>query len=41
MLYEVGAKEVHMKISSPPIKFPDYYGIDTPNVSELLACIKA
>ena len=37
MLYEVGAKEVHMKISSPPIKFPDYYGIDTPNVSELLA----
>ena len=37
MLYDVGAKEVHMKISSPPIKFPDYYGIDTPNVSELLA----
>ena len=26
-----------MKLSSPPIKFPDYYGIDTPNVSELLA----
>jgi len=36
MLYESGAKEVHMKISSPPIKYPDYYGIDTPNISELL-----
>ena len=37
MLYDAGAKEVHMKISSPPIKYPDYYGIDTPNISELLA----
>ena len=37
MLYDAGAKEVHMKISSPPIKYPDYYGIDTPNVNELLA----
>ena len=37
MLYDAGAKEVHMKISSPPIKYPDYYGIDTPNVSELIA----
>ena len=37
MLYESGAKEVHMKISSPPIKFPDYYGIDTPIKEELLA----
>ena len=25
MLYDAGAKEVHMKISSPPIKYPDYY----------------
>ena len=37
MLYEAGAKEVHLKISSPPIKYPDYYGIDTPNKDELLA----
>ncbi len=37
MLYNSGAKEVHMVISSPPIKYPDYYGIDTPNVKELLA----
>jgi len=37
MLYEAGAKEVHMKIASPPIKYPDYYGVDTPNKKELLA----
>ena len=37
MLYDAGAKEVHMKISSPPIKYPDYYGIDTPIKQELLA----
>jgi len=37
MLYEAGAKEVHVRIASPPIKYPDYYGIDTPNKDELLA----
>ena len=37
MLYEAGAKEVHLRISSPPIKYPDYYGIDTPTEKELLA----
>jgi amidophosphoribosyltransferase len=37
MLYEAGAKEVHMKVASPPIKYPDYYGVDTPNKNELLA----
>ena len=37
MLYEGGAKEVHLKIASPPIKYPDYYGIDTPDKDELLA----
>ena len=37
MLYEAGAKEVHLKISSPPIRYPDYYGVDTPNQNELLA----
>jgi len=37
MLYEAGAKEVHLKIASPPIKHPDYYGIDTPDKDELLA----
>ena len=37
MLYEAGAKEVHLRIASPPIKHPDYYGVDTPNQNELLA----
>ena len=37
MLYDSGAKEVHLRIASPPIKFPDYYGVDTPSQNELLA----
>ena len=37
MVYEAGAKEVHLGISCPPIKFPDFYGIDTPNFNELMA----
>ncbi len=37
MLYEAGAKNVHLRIASPPIKFPDYYGVDTPTKKELLA----
>jgi amidophosphoribosyltransferase len=37
MMFEAGAKEVHMRISSPPIKHPDFYGIDTPRVKDLLA----
>ena len=37
MLYEAGAKEVHLRIASPPIKYPDYYGVDTPNQNELIA----
>ena len=37
MLYEGGAKEVHLRIASPPIKYPDYYGVDTPDKNELLA----
>ncbi len=37
MVFEAGAKEVHFGISSPPIKYPDFYGIDTPNYSELIA----
>ena len=36
-LYESGAKEIHLRIASPPIKFPDYYGVDTPSKNELLA----
>ena len=37
MLRESGVKEIHMRISSPPIKFPCYYGIDTPEEEELIA----
>ena len=37
MMYEAGAAEVHMRIASPPIRHPDYYGIDTPEVKSLLA----
>jgi len=37
MLREGGAKEVHFRISSPPIKFPCYFGIDTPRKEELIA----
>jgi len=37
MLREAGATEVHMRIASPPIKHPDYYGIDTPEKDNLLA----
>ena len=40
MLYDGGAKEVHVRISSPEIKFPDFYGIDMPSKSELLAANK-
>ena len=41
MLYDGGAKEVHVRISSPPIKFPDFYGIDMPSKKELLAANKS
>jgi amidophosphoribosyltransferase len=37
LLREAGAKEVHVRISSPPIKNPCFYGIDTSSESELIA----
>ncbi|WP_102830179.1 amidophosphoribosyltransferase [Bartonella bovis] len=37
MLRDAGAKEVHMRISSPMIFYPDFYGIDTPKIEDLLA----
>jgi len=36
MLRLAGAKEVHMRISSPPVKYPCYFGIDTPSRNELI-----
>ena len=40
MLYDTGAKEVHVRIASPEILFPDFYGIDMPTKKELLASNK-
>jgi len=37
MLRESGAREVHVRISSPPLKWPCFYGIDMPNQDELIA----
>ncbi|MEA2487706.1 MAG: amidophosphoribosyltransferase, partial [Actinomycetota bacterium] len=36
MLRDAGAREVHMRISSPPIKWPCFYGIDMPDQDELI-----
>ena len=37
MLYDAGAKEVHILISSPPVRYPDFYGINLPNQADLIA----
>jgi amidophosphoribosyltransferase len=37
MLRDAGVKEVHMLVSSPPVKYPCYYGIDTSQREELIA----
>jgi amidophosphoribosyltransferase len=37
LLREHGAREIHFRVSAPPITCPCYYGIDTPNRSELIA----
>jgi amidophosphoribosyltransferase len=37
MLRDAGATEIHMRISSPPTRWPCFYGIDTPSRAELIA----
>src|SRR5579884_3600900 len=37
MIFEAGASEVHLIITSPPVRHPDFYGINTPRQTELLA----
>ncbi len=37
LLKRAGAKEIHLRVSSPAIKFPSFYGIDTPSKEELIA----
>ncbi|HWE46774.1 MAG TPA: amidophosphoribosyltransferase [Caulobacteraceae bacterium] len=41
MVREAGAKEVHLRSASPPIKWPDFYGIDMPDRDKLLAANKS
>ena len=41
LLKEVGAKEVHMRVSSPPITYPCFYGIDTAERGQLIAAYKS
>ncbi len=41
MLYDAGAKEVHVRIACPEIRYPDFYGVDTPTKKELLAANKS
>jgi len=40
-LRAAGAKEVHLRISAPPIRFPCFYGIDFPHAGELIAAEKS
>jgi amidophosphoribosyltransferase len=39
-VFEAGAKEVHFLVSSPPVRFPDFYGIDTSKQERLIASSK-
>jgi amidophosphoribosyltransferase len=41
MLRAAGAREIHLRISSPPTRFPCHYGIDTPTREELIASNKS
>ena len=38
MLREAGAREVHMLVSSPPVRFPCFYGTDVSSGEALIAC---
>ena len=40
MLYKAGAKQVHVRIACPEIKYPDFYGVDMPTKKELLSSNK-
>jgi len=40
MLKDAGAKEVHLLVSSPPFKYPDFYGINAPDQKDLIAAVK-
>ena len=40
-MYHAGVKELHLLISSPPVRYPDFYGIDTPSQKDLIASEKS
>jgi amidophosphoribosyltransferase len=37
MMKDAGAKELHLMVSCPPVKYPDFYGINTPSQDDLIA----
>ncbi len=37
LIRDAGAREVHLRVASPPVRFPCFYGIDMPNPKELIA----
>ncbi len=37
MMFDAGASEVHLMITCPPVRYPDFYGINTPKQTDLLA----
>jgi len=41
MVREAGAREVHLRSASPPLKWPDFYGIDMPDADKLLAATRS
>ena len=41
ILKDAGAKELHLMISSPPVLYPDFYGINTPDQADLIAAHKS
>ncbi len=41
LLRDAGAAEVHMRITSPPVKWPCFYGIDTDSQDQLIASCKS
>jgi len=41
LLYGAGARKVHVLVSSPPVKYPDFYGINTPSQDDLIGANKS
>lgn len=37
LIYKAGARSIHLLVSSPPVKYPDFYGINLPTSTDLIA----